>query len=448
MTKRMLIAAGCVMLAVAIGLLWLLPAPDSEGSSAPATSLSTWVSAPATTLTVPSTSATIPTTVPTTTPPTVPPTTLPTVPTTQPTVPTEPSTTLPPRAGQVRLYTCDQERLGAYAQLAVRYYQATGIEVILLTPQAEETCREALARYMAEDDPPTLFCIHEAQDLEKWQHLLFDMSGTTAARQLYSSDFAMYSDSRMLALPVAVDWFGYVYNKEKLGTLAFSRDDLADYSAMEYITQYITSQKGTTNVYPFAKPDFSDISASGLAAMLRTAFADEAQLRSAVDLYIGNSYNTTDPMTAFLNEKVVFYPGFTACMENVLQLGIHKLELLPIYAHGREGMTYFSNYFWGVNATGYSRDVVETLAFFGWVVASQDGRSAPIDLLGLLSPYQDAAVADNALEKLLRKYMKEEPAVLRWGAPLPEDHAAFCAALAAYYKNPSDAAWETVKQYL
>ena len=41
MTKRMLIAAGCVMLAVAIGLLWLLPAPDSEGSSAPATSLST-----------------------------------------------------------------------------------------------------------------------------------------------------------------------------------------------------------------------------------------------------------------------------------------------------------------------------------------------------------------------------------------------------------------------
>ena len=445
MTKRMLIAAGCLMLAVAIGLLWLLPAPNPEGSSAPATSLSTWFSNPTTRVTMPSSSATIPTTAPTTT---APPTTLPTIPTTQPTVPTEPSTTLPPRAGQVRLYTCDRARLGAYAQLAVRYYQATDIEVILLTPQAEETCREALARYMAEDDPPTMFCIHEVQDLEKWQHLLFDMNGTAAARQMYSADFGMYVDSRMLALPVAVDWFGYVYNKEKLGTLAFSRDDLADYSAMEYITQYITSQNGTTNVYPFAKPDFSDVSASGLAAMLRTAFADEAQLRSVVDLYIGNSYSTADPMTAFLNEKVVFYPGSTACLGNVLQLGIHKLELLQIYADGRDGMTYFSNYFWCVNATGYSPDVVETLAFFSWVVVSQNGQPAPIDLLGLLSPYQDAAVADNALEKLLRKYMKEEPAVLRWDAPLPEDHAAFCAALAAYYKNPSDTAWETVKQYL
>lgn len=445
MTKRILIAAGGLLLTAALLLLCFLPTPKAD-ENAPSSSV--WIPGSTTTiLTHPSSSTTRPTSRPTTVPTSIPSTTPPPT-TTAPTAPTTtppPTTTLPPRAGQVRLYTCDRERLDVYAQWAVAYYQTVGIEVILQTPREGQSCAEALAEYMEGDYPPTMFCIHTQQDLQKWQHLLFDMNGTAAAQQLYTSEFAMHSGGRMLALPVAVDWFGYVYNAEKLA-MAFSRDDLVDHASMDYITKYITSQQ----IYPFAKPDFSDISDAGLAALLRMAFDDEAQLRSVVDLYIGNSYNTADAMATFQQEKIIFYPGSTACLENALQLGIHKLELLPMFAADRDAMTYFSSYFWGVNASGYSLDVVETLAFFSWLVISQNDQPAPIDLLDLLSPYVDAAVADNALEKLLRKYMQEESVVVRWDtrADYRDDRADFCAALALYYKNPSDTTWAEVKKYL
>lgn len=459
MPKRILIVAGSLLLAVV--LILILPVTMSDPSlesrpTAPSTTESTATgssgngSSAAPTAPSANTSTTIPaTTVPAmstmepTTVPTAPPTTIPTVPPT--TIP--PTTTLPPPPGQVRLYVCDASLLEAYAQLALEYYSTTGIEVILLSPTEGESCTDALARYMASDTPPTMFCIHQEATLQQYAHQLYDLAGTKAAGQLYSAGFGMYQGEKLLALPVAVDWFGYIFNANLLKDAAFTRDDfyrtdITGYNSMAYIAKYLKSVKS----YPFGKPNFADTSDSGLAALLSTVFRDPDQMRSFIDLYVDNSYSTTNALTSFKSGKIVFYAGTTASFDSALVLGIDKLDLLPAFVRGSSTMEYICRDFWAVNGTGYTPDITETLAFLNWMVTARADGAAPIDSLGLLSPYKDAAVADNALEKLLRKYMAEEPARLVWDSRCvdQEKFADFCAALAAYYAKPNDTNWAAV----
>lgn len=432
MTKRLLIILGSVLLALIVILLLPVQAPDP---GIPTVS------------TVPTTSTTLrPTTRPTTIP-TVP-TTIPTQPTTVPTVPT---TTLPPPPGQVRLYICDGDLLEKYMLLAVEYYQRTGTEVILLTPQEGESCEEALAAYMASDAPPTVFCLHSQQTLQQYQDRLWDLTGTSIAENLANPGFGLYQDDKLLAVPVAVDWFGYVFNAENLGQAGFSRVDLTDYSAMQYIADYITSQKNTLGVHPFGQPDLAATGEHDLTALLTTVFSDPDQLRSFIDLYAGNSRTTVNALTSFQNGTTVFYAGTTACFDKALTLGYDKLELLPAFADGSDAMHYFCEDFLAVTNSAYAPDTAETLAFLGWLVTGSDTNAAPIDDLGLLSPYKAAAVAENALEGLLREYMATEPVKLVWpqnSLVSGENYGKLCEALTAYYKNPTDSNWSKVEAYL
>lgn len=427
MTKRLLIILSSILLAMIVILLLPVHAPDP---GIPTVS------------TVPSSGSSTATTVPTTV------TTVPTQPTTVPTVPT---TTLPPAPGQVRLYSCDAALLEVYAQLAVEYYQATGIEVILLAPAEEESCDDALARYMASDAPPTVFCLHSEQALQQYQDRLADLTGSSLVENLVNPGFILYQDGKPAAVPVEVDWFGYVYNAEKLGQAGFSRDDLTDYSAMLYIADYITSQKNTLGVHPFGQPDLADTGAEALTALLTTVFQDPAQLRSFIDLYAGNSRTTVNALTSFQNGTTVFYAGTTACFDKALTLGYDRLELLPAFSGGSEAMHYLCDHFWAVTDSAYSPDTAETLAFLGWMVTGSAENAPPIDQLGLLSPYISAAVADNALEGLLRGYMATEPVQLVWAQNTlvsDEDFGRLCEALTAYYKNPTDSNWSKVEDYL
>ena len=460
MPKRLLIAAASLMLAVFLILLLPVTLADPGMASRPTVPP---VTVPSTGTTTPSTPE--PTAAPTT-PTWLPSSSLPTIPTTRPTVPTEPATqpptqpttqppttttTAPPPPGQVRLYICDKTMLEIYAFLAVEYYAATGTEVILLTNGEDESCEEGLARYMASDAPPTMFCVHREETLETYADSLYNLTGTQAARQLYNPDFGMYHGEKLAALPVAVDWFGYIYNASLLKDAAFTRadfyrSDMTGYNSMAYIAKYLTSMK----TYPFGKPNFSATSDQGLASLLSTALSDPEQIRSFIDLYVGNSRSTVNALTSFQNELIVFYAGTTATFEEVLGLGIDKLDLLPAFVKGSNAMRYTCNDFWAVTGVGYGPDIQETLTFLGWMVTEGSNGRVPIDSLGLLSPYQDATVVRNSLEKLLRQYMAQEPVCLVWDNSCVEqaDFDAFCQALADYYAKPNDTTWEKVEKLM
>ena len=448
----LLLVSGCAMLPDASS-----SRPSASSQPSHTTGTHTTIGRPTEIPTVP----TVPSSLVVTEPPTVP--TVPTVPATEPTEPTTvptapptepppPPTTLPPREGQIRLYTCDVSRQDAYIQMAIEFYLSTGVAVVIMMPREGETCEHALTRYMLSNMPPTVFCVHDEATLQRYAQELYDLSGTAVAGQLYSGDFGVYSGEKLVALPMAVEWFGYIYNKELLGRASYAREDffregMTSYDSMAYIRKYITSQKNTLGAYPFGKPDLLNAADDGLAAMLSRVFAEPQQLRSFLDLYVSNSRSTTDALASFKKGEIVFYAGTTACFDEVLTMGIGKLELLPGFAQGSSAMQYTCDHFWAVTDAEYAPDTEATLKFLKWMVTARENGAAPIDDLGMLSPYKDAAVAENALVKLLRQYMAEEPAQLLWHSSSveEEDLDAFRAALNAYYLKPNDTNWAAVE---
>lgn len=353
------------------------------------------------------------------------------------TSPPPPTTTLPPAPGVVRLYTCDPALLAVYVELAAEYYAETGTEVIVQAPQEGQSCEEALTALLAEDNAPTLFCIHSQQMLESLQNDLYDLSGTQAAQQLYGDAFALNVDGKMLALAANVEGSGLIYNASKLANAAWTDEDLVDFSALSVAVSNITSNKG----YAFTAPDFSD---THLMEHLAGLFDDGEQLRSFVDLYFKNSTSKTTTLTYFLNGTTVFYIGGTRDYGKVAALGDHNLRFIPAYAPGSTAVQCFSDHYWAVSNTASDVDIQATVDFLGWLVSEQDG-AVPVDRLGLLSPYRGAEFTADSLQRQLRKYLASGDARMSWTVSgNVTDLEAFTAALKAYKTSATDANWAAV----
>ena len=77
----------------------------------------------------------------------------------------------------------------------------------------------------------------------------------------------------------------------------------------------------------------------------------------------------------FADRIAVFYAGTTACFDEVLTMGIGKLELLPGFAQGSSAMQYTCDHFWAVNDAEYAPDTEATLKFLKWM------RNSPVRYL-------------------------------------------------------------------
>ena len=383
--------------------------------------------------TVPSSTTSYPATMPTYTVPTLPSTE------STPTI-TLPATTLPPVPGVVRLYTCDAEVYDVYVSLAAEYYAQTGIEVQILTPPADTACQDALLSLLTDGAAPSIFCIHSEEMLSQLQQDLYDLAGTAIVEALYSQNFALQTDGKLVALAADVAGSGLIYNASKLASAGFTETDISSFAGLKTTVSHITANRNTLG-YAFAAPDFSD---EHLMEHLAGLYPDTAQLRSFLDLYFKNCTVQTTTLKYFLNGTTVFYIGGTSDYEKVASIGTHNLRFLPAYSEDTAAVQCFSDHYWAVNAHASEADIQASLDFWVWLVTAEDG-SAPIDQLGMLSPYRQAGYAGNKLEQILRAYISDGNVYLTWGlSGKITDLDAFIAALKTYKANPSDENWTTV----
>lgn len=420
MKKRMLIAAAAVLFVIVAAVVLL---PSNTTPPDPSTGAAT------------TTGSTADTTMPT-----VKPTTSVVVTPTGTTVITlpPPTTTLPPEPGVVRLYTCDAAQYEAYLALAAEYYGETGIEVLVLTPAEGETCEAALTRLLAGENAPSLFCVHSRQMLEQLQ--LYDLTDSAVAAQLYGPAFAQSVDGNMVALSMDVGGSGLIYNASKLAIAGFSESDISSFAALKVTVSYLTANKSELG-YAFAAPDYTD---EHLMEHLAGLYPDADQLRAFFDMYLKNCTAKTTTLKYFTNGTTVFYIGGTAEYEKVASLGSNNLRFMPAYSQDTAMVQCFSSLYWAVNADVSDADIQETLDFWAWLVTAQ-ADAAPIDRLGMLSPYQQATHADNILEKKLREYITDGDAYVTWNlSGNVTDLEAFTAALKAYAASQTDENWAAV----
>lgn len=357
-----------------------------------------------------------------------------------PTVTGTGSTDAPAVPPEIRLYACPAENTALYEDLAAQYTALTGIAVTIVTGD--------LQQLMDGDASPTIFCLHSQQETQQWQEHMYDLSGAPVLEQLYNPNFALTEHGKPLALAMDVTGYGLIYNAALLGKAGFTRSDITDFASLRAITQHITEDRKTLGFYPFCTPDLHN---TVLTEYLAGISEDPAQIRSFFDLYRENATASGDPMAQFVSEKIVFYVGGVWDYDRISQLGIHNLDILPIYTADGGSFHCTSSTYWSVNARSSDTDIQASLDFLNWLVTAGENGTAPVDLLGWFSPFRDAVAAEDAFQRLMRKYIAEEPVCLRWEiAPgmTEQTLTGLAAALAAYIATPSDDAWATVAALL
>lgn len=341
---------------------------------------------------------------------------------------------------EIRLYVCPAEDTALYEDLAAQYAALTGTAVTIVTGD--------LQPLMDSDTPPTIFCLHSQQEAQQWQDHMYDLSGAPVLEQLYNPNFALTENGKPLALAMDVTGYGLIYNAALLGKAGFTRSDITDFASLRAITQHITEDRKTLGFYPFCTPDLHN---TVLTEYLAGISEDPAQIRSFFDLYRNNATASGDPMAQFVSEKIVFYVGGVWDYDRISQLGIHNLDILPIYTTDGGSFHCTSSTYWSVNAQSSDADIQASLDFLNWLVTVDENGNVPVDLLGWLSPFRNATAAEDAFQRLMRKYIAEEPVTLRWEiAPgmSEQELTDLAAALSAYMASPSDDTWAAVAALL
>lgn len=345
-----------------------------------------------------------------------------------------PSTgTLPENAGVVRLYSCDEDFLPVFADLAAEYTALTGVEVVVLSPEADG-CQATLQRYMESEDPPTVLCVHSQSQLKAWSNTLLDLEDTALAAALCNDGLGLRLDGKLLGIPAAVEGYGLLANSEVLSTV-LSRSDIMDFSALSMWVNIL--KDNSIKAFPTATFSLQD-------AWILLMGEDLQSARAFIDLYLANGSTTGDPMTLFLDGKSAFYLGGTGDYDALAAstgtaLSVGNLDILPTYSAG--ALQYICDTAWCVNASARQEDIDATLAFLTWMVTAPEGGAAPVDRLETLAPFTDAAWYGNWLENKLRGYMRTEAAVIQWdGGDLRTGRLLI--ALEAYLGESTDENWQ------
>lgn len=358
--------------------------------------------------------------------------------------------TVPQGPGVVTLYTCDPALYQVYTELAAEYAARTDTQVYVLEP-GTGSCQETLAQYLESENPPTIFCLHSQADVDRFRDRLYDLTGSFIAQQLYSEEFALHIDGKILGVAADTEGFGLIYNASLLGRAGYSRTDITDYAALENLVKHISANRSELGFDSFGKMDFSNVAHEGLACLLSMLYADVVELRSFVDLYSSGAAKSGDALEQFLTQKTVFYLGSNEDYDKVAQLGVPNLDILPAYGPNGGSLQYVCDHYWALNGTAASADIAGSLRFMRWLVTASQENAAPVDRLGLLSPYQGAAYYHDNLDKKLREYMATETVQVSWERCVnvaQEDLEALSRALTDYIEHPTDENWLTVAQLL
>ncbi len=373
-----------------------------------------------------------------------------TLPTAAPTEPTAPD-------AEVRLYQCDPELAQDWQALAQRYTQETGIKVTVITP--ENGYRDdVLRQHLQGSNAPTVFCLHHSHELDVWKDHCLDLSGSAIADALQQDIFALKEGTSIFGVAANVESYGIIYNSKLLARAGYTASDITDYASLKNIIEYITANKKSLGFSAFASPDLSDTAHGSLLCLLAGLSDDPAVLRDFWDLYRNNCVrsgaaltdsDSSDSLNDFLKGKAVFYLGGTWDYEDLTGIEDYFLNILPVYTSESTqnlGLHHAVTGYWCVNSGASAQDRAASLDFLAWLVTAQEDAPAPVDALGLLTPYKDTQHAGNPLEQLVLESMGNDNSV-QWNSCdelTPELLEQFGQALGDYTKKPGDTAWDKV----
>lgn len=368
------------------------------------------------------------------------------------TTPTE--STLPPEPGKVVVYQCDPELAARWAALGKEYTGLTGIQVIVCATE-EDGCSISRSEVLAQEDAPTIFCLHSQEDFAEFREYCFNFQGDPLLKELCRDIFTLSDGEGVWGVASNIESYGLIYNASLLARTGYTISDIKDYASLVNISQFITKNAKALGCSAFTSPDLASTSHGSLLCLLAGLHASNSDLRSFWDLYADNCLSGTDGIQEFLNSQAVFYLGGTwdyEVLSPLTELVANNLQMLPIYTSTDSenlGLFHSCTGYWCVNRNAREADIAASLDFLLWLVTAQGDAPAPVDSLQLLSPYKDATYYANPLEEIVREYLAEDLVSIDWNScdTLTTDQLeALGNVLKAYAAKPNDDNWAKVEQ--
>ena len=380
-------------------------------------------------------------------------------------------------SGKVYYLNFKPEQDADWQELAKAYTAETGVEVTVKTA-ASGQYETTLKSDMSKSNAPTLFQVNGPVGLASWKNYCYDLTGSKLAGELTSSEFALMDGSTMAGIAYVIESYGIIYNKELLTEAGYSAEDIKGFADLQKVAEDITARRAELGFSAFASagmdgssdwrfkthlanlPIYYEYKADGIDATpaIKGSFLDN--YRAIWDLYINNSTTaptllstkTGDDATAeFVTGQAVFYQNGTWAFNDVSELGVDKLGMLPIYigATGEEnqGLCTGTENYWCVNKEASAEDIQATLDFLYWCVTSETGVKAMCETMGFVIPFKANLESTNPLVNIANEYVADGYTPVSWNFPtMPSEQwkNGVGSALTSYAADQNDANWAKV----
>ncbi len=338
--------------------------------------------------------------------------------------------------GKVYYLNFKPEQDAAWQDLAAKYTEETGVDVVVKTA-AEGTYESTLTAEMDKDEAPTLFQVNGPVGLANWKDYCADLSGTDAYAQLTSQDdYALKDGDSVYGIAYVIESYGIIYNKTILQKYCDSDfatvksiDEINSFEKLKTVADEIQANKdalGVKGAFTSAGMDASsDWRFKTHLANLPIYFEYQQDnitstpaikgtyldnYKNIFDLYITDSTcaatelankTGTDAETEFTTGEAVFFQNGSWEYDAITKAGLKDddIGMLPIYIgvgdEANQGLCTGSENYWCVNSKASAEDQAATIDFMNWCVTSETGTTAMADSMKFVIPFKTAKEATN-----------------------------------------------------
>ena len=364
-------------------------------------------------------------------------------------------------------------------QLAKKYTEAKKIDVMVVTPESG-TYDTTLAQELNSKNPPTMFVLNNAQDVDKWHEYTADLKETSIAREIKSDEYSLYDDAgKLAAIGYCYECYGIIVNSDLLKMIGYKTEDIKNFDKLKEVVEYIHKNASWLGFDAFASTDFDAYNSWKYTAHLANLeyFYEERDMsgwdecpesikgtymdkyKNLYDLVINNSIAKPKDLNKgghnaeeeFKSLGAAFYLNGSWSYSAVKD-SIKNAVMIPYYCgmEGEEkaGLCCGTENYWAVNGKVSEEDRKATTDFMTWLVSNEEASAALVEQLGVM-PFKNAAASENGFLNNATTLSGIQYYVMDWAARYQPDkdnyRAELTEALKAYNEDQTDEKWNKVK---
>lgn len=348
--------------------------------------------------------------------------------------------------GQIYYLSFKPEQDKAWQEIGKKYTAETGVPVRIVTA-AQGTYEQTLKAEMAKKDAPTLFQINGPVGMQVWKSYTADLSGTDFYNALLDKTMAVGEDGKIFGVPYVVEGYGIIYNQAIMdkyfamsGAKAASVDEINTFAKLKDVTDDMQAKKdelGIKGVFASTSlkpgdawrwdthlanlPIFYEYRDNKVTDMDEVKFTYNKEYQQIFDLYLTNS--TIDPeltpSKAVTDSMAEFAMGDAAMVQNgnwawgqVKDVTGNvvtedNIKMMPIYigvkGEEKQSIAVGTENFFSVNSKASEADQKATIDFVNWLVSSDEGKSAMVNDLGFIPPFDTFSATEQPADPLAKQ---------------------------------------------